>query len=97
MQSLSYPSGYVIFELPYKCRDVSPEDEYMKTSSKLNKLSKKNLQGQNVIEYLLVTTVVVIICIAFYDPHGGPARSALENIANDAVDDIARLNNEIQF
>ena len=97
MQSLSYPSGYVIFELPYKCRDVSSEDEYMKTSSKLNKLSKKNLQGQNVIEYLLVTTVVVIICIAFYDPHGGPARSALENIANDAVDDIARLNNEIQF
>ena len=69
----------------------------MKTSSKLNKLSKKNLQGQNVIEYLLVTTVVVIICIAFYDPNGGPARSALENIANDAVDDIARLNNEIQF
>ena len=69
----------------------------MKISSKCKNLSKKNVQGQNVIEYLLVTTVVVIVCIAFFNPHGGPARNALENIANDAVDDIARLNNEIQF
>lgn len=61
------------------------------------KLIKRNQHGQNVLEYLLMFAVVLAIYIVFYNPFGGPARTALENIANDVVLDIARLNNEIDF
>ena len=67
----------------------------MNSVSGSKNLRNKNLQGQNVIEYLLVTAVFVLVCIAFFKPSGGPARTALENIFNDAVLDIAELNKEI--
>ena len=58
---------------------------------------KKDLRGQNVIEYLLVTAIFVLVCIAFFRPSGGPARTAMENIFNDAVSDIKAMNNEIGY
>lgn len=60
-------------------------------------LINKNVRGQNVIEYLLVTAVIILVCIVFFNPSNSPARSALENIANDMILDINRLNSEIVF
>lgn len=94
---MSYVGVYVIFELHHN-RDLAfPRRKNMRTPSRSKSLRKKALQGQNVIEYLLVTTVVVLICIAFFNPNGGPGRTALENIANDIVVDVGQMNSEIQF
>lgn len=57
----------------------------------------KNSKGQNVIEYLLVTAVFVLVCLVFFNPRNSPGKTALENITNDIVDDILRLNSEITY
>lgn len=60
-------------------------------------LKKNGLRGQNVIEYLLLTAAVLVVFLVFFNPTNGPAKQALENITNDMVLDIARLNKELVF
>ena len=71
--------------------------EIMRSGVDLIILRKKTLRGQNVIEYLLLTAAVLVVFIVFFNPSNGPAKRALENITNDMVLDIRRLNSEIQF
>lgn len=57
----------------------------------------QNKKGQNVIEYLLLTAIVALICIIFFSPTNGPMKSGMENVFNDTVKDIDRLRDEIKF
>lgn len=58
-------------------------------------MNKRNSRGQNIIEYLLVTAVVILICVAFFNPSDSPGRRALENITNDIILDMDRLDHDI--
>lgn len=53
--------------------------------------------GQNVIEYLLVTAIVALICIVLFHPVTGPARKSLENALNISVQGLNGMKKQIQF
>ena len=67
----------------------------MNIKKRMINLNTRRLRGQNVIEYLLLTAVMALICLAFFHPVSGPAKTALDNILNDTVQDIDRIRNEI--
>jgi hypothetical protein len=57
-----------------------------------------NAKGQNIIEYLLLVTAVVIVLIAFMNTRSdAPMRNALEHTLNTSVDGIDRLDDELRF
>lgn len=58
---------------------------------------RKKTSGQNVIEYLLVTAVVVLVCLVFFHPASGPAKKAMENVLEQTVSTLNAMKNEIQF
>lgn len=60
-------------------------------------IARKKESGQNVIEYILVTATVVLICIVFFNPASGPARTGMENVLNQTVSGIDSIRSEIQF
>jgi hypothetical protein len=68
----------------------------IKNHSKLHLIRAKTA-GQNVIEYLLVTAVFLLICVVFFHPAAGPAKTAMENILNQTIVDINKLRDEIVF
>lgn len=56
-----------------------------------------NISGQNLIEYLLVTAIVVVVCIVFFHPSSGPAKQKLENVMNITVQGLNGMKNQIRF
>mgnify|MGYP001612850181 CR=1 FL=1 len=74
-----------------------PWREFMSIKNRMLNLNTRRLRGQNVIEYLLLTAIMALICLAFFHPVSGPAKTAMDNILNDTVQDIDRIRNEIQW
>jgi len=57
-----------------------------------------NSKGQNLIEYVLFVTAVVIVCIYFFANHsGGPMATAINASLNGMVNDINNLNSQINL
>lgn len=56
-----------------------------------------NSSGQNLIEYLLVTAAVVLVCIVFFHPVSGPARGKIENVLNITVQGLNGMKSQIRF
>lgn len=69
----------------------------MTKKSQILSANQRRISGQNVIEYLLVTAVFLLICLVFFHPSSGPAKTAMENILNQTVTDIDMLRGQIQF
>lgn len=63
----------------------------------LSSKPSKNRSGQNVIEYLLVTAAFLLVCITFFRPDTGPARTAMENVLNITVEGVNAMRSQIQF
>ncbi len=61
------------------------------------KFHLNNKRGQNLIEYLLVTAIVVVVCITFFHPATGPARKKLENTLNITIQGINGMKSQIRF
>ena len=56
-----------------------------------------NAEGQNVIEYVLLTAAVVLVLIVCMSTRNGPMQSGLQNVLDQKVIDLQNLNSELQF
>ena len=58
----------------------------------------KNSKGQNLIEYILLVTAVLLVCIYFFTTQsGGPMPQAINSSLNGIVNQINNLNAAIQI
>lgn len=55
----------------------------------------KQQEGQNLIEYILLVTAVLIVCIYFFTT--GPMQQAVNNSLYMLSNKIDQFNSEIQF
>ena len=56
----------------------------------------RNSSGQNVVEYLLLVTTVLIVAIVFLGKNG-PFHRSVEGVLNETVEQLNDLRNEINF
>jgi hypothetical protein len=56
-----------------------------------------SVKGQNVIEYLLLTTACIVVFFVFMKPSNGRMKNTLENVVNSTVSEIDQLNKELKF
>jgi len=57
-----------------------------------------NSKGQNVVEYVLFITAVLLVCIYFFTPMSGGVMSNSVNASlNSIVNEIGNINSQIQF
>ncbi len=54
-----------------------------------------NAKGQNVIEYILMVTAVVVVCIWFFSR--GPMSQSVNTSLNSMIKEINNINSEIQY
>jgi uncharacterized protein (UPF0333 family) len=58
----------------------------------------KNNKGQNMAEYVLLVTAVLIVCIFFFaNQSGGPMGSSINASLNSILNQINTVNSQIQF
>jgi uncharacterized protein (UPF0333 family) len=55
----------------------------------------KNSKGQNLMEYILLVTAVLIVCIYFFTI--GPMRQGINTGLNSVVNEINNVNGALQF
>jgi hypothetical protein len=55
-----------------------------------------NSKGQNLIEYILLVTAVVIVCIFFF-ARGGPMSAGVNAALNSMVNQVDNLSGQIRF
>jgi len=56
------------------------------------------MKGQNLIEYVLLVTAVLLVCIFFATTNsGGPMTQAVNTSLNSIVNQINNINSEIQL
>ena len=55
-------------------------------------------KGQNMIEYVLLVTAVLLVCIYFFtSKSGGPMTNSINSSLNSIVNQINNLNSQIQL
>ena len=54
-----------------------------------------NCKGQNVVEYVLLVTAVVMVCLYFFT--NGPMKQSINASLNSMVNSLNGINNEIIF
>lgn len=55
----------------------------------------KGLKGQNLIEYILLVTMVILVCIFFFTT--GPMQQTVNNSIYGIVNMINSVNAQVQF
>ena len=57
-----------------------------------------NAKGQNMVEYVLLVTAVLLVCIYFFTPmSGGLMPNAINASLNSIVNQINNINSQIQI
>lgn len=56
----------------------------------------KNNKGQNMVEYILLVTAVLLVCVYFFN-NKGPMPSAINSTLNSIVNQIDNGNGQIQL
>ncbi|MDE2027304.1 MAG: hypothetical protein KGJ11_02025 [Candidatus Omnitrophica bacterium] len=54
-----------------------------------------NSKGQNIIEYILMVTAVLLVCIYFFT--AGPMKQSVNTALNTMVNEIQNINSQINF
>ena len=57
----------------------------------------RNSKGQNAIEYVLLVTAVLLVCIYFFTTHGAPMPNAINSSLNSILNEINIINGQLQF
>jgi Flp pilus assembly pilin Flp len=58
----------------------------------------KNAKGQNMVEYVLLVTAILLVCIYFFTARsGGPMPSAINASLNSILNQINTVNSQIQL
>ncbi len=58
----------------------------------------RNSKGQNMVEYVLLVTAVLLVCIYFFTASsGGPMPGAINASLNSIVNQLNNLNSQIKF
>jgi len=56
----------------------------------------RDSKGQNMVEYVLLVTAVLLVCIYFFKT-SGPFSNSINASLNSIVNQINNINNQIQF
>lgn len=56
----------------------------------------RDRKGQNTVEYILLVTAVVLICLYFFAP-GGPMTQRVNATLNSIVNQIDNINSQINL
>ena len=54
-------------------------------------------KGQNMVEYVLLVTAVLLVCIFFYNSASGPMPGIINATLNSMVNQVNNLNGQIQI
>ena len=57
----------------------------------------RNAKGQNMVEYILLVTAVLLVCIYFFTSHTGGMPNSLNASLNSMVNQIDNLNGQIKL
>ncbi len=58
----------------------------------------RNAKGQNMVEYILLVTAVLLVCIYFFTTQsGGPMPKSINATLNSMVNQINNINGQIKF
>ena len=57
----------------------------------------RNTKGQNMVEYVLLVTAVLLVCIFFYNSSTGPMPGIINATLNSMVNQVNNLNGQIQL
>ena len=58
----------------------------------------RNTKGQNMVEYVLLVTAVLLVCIYFFTARsGGPMPNAINASLNSILNQINNINSQIQL
>ncbi len=57
----------------------------------------RNSKGQNMVEYVLLVTAVLLVCIYFFTTQSGPMPNAINATLNSIVNQINNINGQIQL
>ncbi len=58
----------------------------------------RDAKGQNMVEYVLLVTAVLLVCIYFFTTKsGGPMPNSINATLNSIVNQIDNLNSQIQL
>lgn len=57
----------------------------------------RNDKGQNMVEYVLLVTAVLIVCVFFFSSSTGPMPSLINATLNSMINQVDNLNGQIQL
>ena len=57
----------------------------------------RNAKGQNMVEYILLVTAVLLVCIYFLNPATGPMTQSVNVSLNSILNQINTINSQIQL
>ena len=57
----------------------------------------KDSKGQNMVEYILLVTAVLLVCIYFFMTKSGPMSNSINASLNSIVNQVNNLNSEIKL
>ena len=56
----------------------------------------RDSKGQNIVEYVLLVTAVLLVCIYFFTT-SGPMSNSINTTLNSIVNQINNINGQIKF